>query len=127
MFSVMLDHREDRFDSFRPCPCISGQDVRRDQCHGEDGQDGQPHIRFFDEGFGNGREFEGHSDSQHDAEYQERSPPGGDDHLSHAGIGLPRPSGKPGKEISPQKISRQQDDDKDPEGKQYLHGFLNRL
>jgi hypothetical protein len=43
------------------------------------------------------------------------------------GIGLPRPSGKPGKEISSQDISRRQDDDKDSEGKKQLDGFMNSL
>ena len=116
-----------RLGSFRPNPGKSGQDVRRDQCHGEDGQDGQSCVRPVDEGFGNGGEFKGHINPEHEAEQQEGGPQGGDDHLPHAGIGLPRPSGKSGKEKSPQKISRQQDDDKDPEGKQTLHGFLNRF
>ena len=89
----------------------------RDQCHGEDGQDGQSLVRLIDEGFGNIREFKGQIDPQHDAQHQERSPDRGENHISRMGIGLPRPSGKPGKEISSQDISRRQDDDKDSEGK----------
>ena len=45
-------HRQDRFDPFGAYPCESAQNVRRDQCHGKNGQDGQSLVGLIDEGFG---------------------------------------------------------------------------
>jgi hypothetical protein len=80
---------------------------------------------LIDKSLGNIRKFKGHSDPQHDAQHQEGSLDRGKKDISRGGIGLPRPSGKSGKEISPQDISRRQDDDKDPEGNKQLHRFIN--